>query len=322
MSDGSRFTKCPICLKSFHKVSIEAHASLCIGSSEVHSPTSSINSPSVVKRPFKLSFEPSQHSIGKRQKGLDQPVEPYPYLVVLDLEWTCDNKAAIKPHAEIIEFSCVLVDTTSRPARIVSEFQRYVLPIHNPVLSEFCTDLTGITQATIDRWGVSLHDVLSFFESWLVSNKVIKDTEVENRAWCSARDNLNPFVIITWSDADLGSTLARQSRSTGIDRRPWFNKWINLRLAYRSVYQRPARGLQRCVDAIPGLKFIGRPHSAIVDARNTAQIVLNMINRQNYVFCRTTRFLDKDGYMIGSRQGSKYSKRKSVFQHKKSTLSP
>jgi len=285
MSDGSRFTKCPICLKSFHKVSIEAHASLCIGSSEVHSPTSSA-----------LRNEKEFQSLMKGESSINSP--------------------------SVVKRPCVLVDTTSRPARIVSEFQRYVLPIHNPVLSEFCTDLTGITQATIDRWGVSLHDVLSFFESWLVSNKVIKDTEVENRAWCSARDNLNPFVIITWSDADLGSTLARQSRSTGIDRRPWFNKWINLRLAYRSVYQRPARGLQRCVDAIPGLKFIGRPHSAIVDARNTAQIVLNMINRQNYVFCRTTRFLDKDGYMIGSRQGSKYSKRKSFSQHKKSTLSP
>eukprot|EP00729_Bicosta_minor_P011493 gene11493-4055_t len=33
---------------------------------------------------------------------------------------------------------------------VLGEFQRYVRPTHNPVLSPFCTRLTGITQADVD----------------------------------------------------------------------------------------------------------------------------------------------------------------------------
>ena len=61
----------------------------------------------------------------KRKRGLDRPLQPFPHLIVLDFEWTCDNRKPMKPHSEITEFSCVLVQTTHRPASIVSEFQQY-----------------------------------------------------------------------------------------------------------------------------------------------------------------------------------------------------
>ena len=80
----------------------------------------------------------------KRKRGLDRPLQPFPHLIVLDFEWTCDNRKPMKPHSEITEFSCVLVQTTHRPASIVSEFQQYVKPEHNPNLSQFAIELTGI----------------------------------------------------------------------------------------------------------------------------------------------------------------------------------
>jgi ERI1 exoribonuclease 2 len=46
---------------------------------------------------------------------------------------------------EIIELSCVLVDTASC-ALLPASFQRYVRPDQHPALSAFCTELTGISQ--------------------------------------------------------------------------------------------------------------------------------------------------------------------------------
>ena len=43
-----------------------------------------------------------------------------------------------------VEFPAVLLNTST--GSIESEFHTYVLPEENPQLSEFCTELTGITQ--------------------------------------------------------------------------------------------------------------------------------------------------------------------------------
>ena len=45
---------------------------------------------------------------------------------------------------EIIEFPAVLVNTVTK--QIEDEFHSYVRPILNPVLTKFCTSLTGIQQ--------------------------------------------------------------------------------------------------------------------------------------------------------------------------------
>ena len=84
---------------------------------------------------------------------------------------------------------------------------------------------------------------------------------------------------MTWSDADLGSTLPRQMMSLNIPRRDHFDRWINLKVFYERVYKKESKGLRRCVEAI-GVKFEGRAHSGLVDARNTAGIVCDMVNRQ------------------------------------------
>ena len=87
------------------------------------------------------------------------------------------------------------------------------------------------------------------------------------------------YAVVTWSDADLGSTLPRQMMSLNIPRRDHFDRWINLKVLYERVYKKDSKGLRRCVEAI-GVLFEGRAHSGLVDARNTAGIVCDMVNRQ------------------------------------------
>ena len=34
--------------------------------------------------------------------------------------------------------------------KVIGEFHHYVTPVHNPKLTKFCTELTGITQEMVD----------------------------------------------------------------------------------------------------------------------------------------------------------------------------
>lgn len=43
-----------------------------------------------------------------------------------------------------VEFPAVLLDVHT--GDVVDEFQQYVQPQHNPILSDFCKELTGISQ--------------------------------------------------------------------------------------------------------------------------------------------------------------------------------
>lgn len=48
----------------------------------------------------------------------------------------------------VVEFPAVLLNTST--GEVESEFHTYVQPQEHPILSEFCTELTGITQVYID----------------------------------------------------------------------------------------------------------------------------------------------------------------------------
>ena len=69
-----------------------------------------------------------------------------------------------KEQHEIIEFPFVLYDTQSRS--VVSQQQNYVSPKHTKV-TQFCENLTGITQAKLDAEGEALQDVVNRIEEAL-----------------------------------------------------------------------------------------------------------------------------------------------------------
>ena len=67
----------------------------------------------------------------------------YNYYCVLDFEATCDDVKRLS-NQEIIEFPVVVVD--AHTFEVTAEFHKYVRPVWNPVLTKFCTELTGILQ--------------------------------------------------------------------------------------------------------------------------------------------------------------------------------
>jgi inhibitor of KinA sporulation pathway (predicted exonuclease) len=72
------------------------------------------------------------------------------HYVVIDLEATCcDDYTIPREETEIIEIGAVLVDAaTLTPG---AEFQSFVRPQRHRKLTPFCTELTTITQADVDR---------------------------------------------------------------------------------------------------------------------------------------------------------------------------
>ena len=84
---------------------------------------------------------------GKDKKG-NMKHQKFEYLLALDFEATCLKDETIIPQ-EIIEFPCLKINT--KTFQIESEFHRYVRPIHNPHLSDFCIELTGINQGMVDN---------------------------------------------------------------------------------------------------------------------------------------------------------------------------
>ncbi|XP_054936933.1 3'-5' exoribonuclease 1 isoform X3 [Physeter macrocephalus] len=73
----------------------------------------------------------------------------YDYICVIDFEATCEEGNPPEFIHEIIEFPVVLLNTHT--LEIEDTFQQYVRPEINTQLSDFCINLTGITQDQVDK---------------------------------------------------------------------------------------------------------------------------------------------------------------------------
>lgn len=97
--------------------------------------------------------------------------------LIIDLEATCwENQR--KDISEIIEIGAVLLDDYYK---ILSEFQAFVKPISSTVLSEFCKNLTSITQEDIDH--AEIFPVV--FKSFVVWAEKTAGAKVKNIVFCS-----------------------------------------------------------------------------------------------------------------------------------------
>ncbi|PIC11563.1 hypothetical protein B9Z55_028998 [Caenorhabditis nigoni] len=106
---------------------------------------------------------------------------PYDNLLVLNLATTCEERNFDYP-LEIIQFSIVVIDTRTKTIMSLSlninrnqnldyqredvKFDRYVRPVVNPMLSDYCKSYTGISQATVDN-ADTFSKVFDQFCAWL-----------------------------------------------------------------------------------------------------------------------------------------------------------
>ncbi len=172
------------------------------------------------------------------------------FYVIIDFECTCWED---RSHAanEIIEFPAIVMN--SRTLQVEYEFHRYVQPTENPILSDFCIELTGISQNDVDN-ADTLDIVLDYFDEFLTSNNIIKFTMCTDGPW------------------DFQTFLYPETKRKYIHYPDWAHTWIDIRRRFQRSY-----GLEKWQNVdrmltILGMVFQGRPHSGIDDARNIARI--------------------------------------------------
>jgi len=137
---------------------------------------------------------------------------------------------------------------------IVDEFQRFVRPQINPVLTDFCKQLTSIQQADVDGAGIygEVGQELAAFIA-----------RYPNAAWAS------------WGDYDakqLEPDAGFAACPSLLEGLPHFNatKW------HAGLYDNRPKGLKQTVESM-GLVWQGTYHRGIDDARNVASIIKEML---------------------------------------------
>lgn len=70
-----------------------------------------------------------------------------------------------------MEFPVVVIDVNK--AKVCGEFQTYVKPTIHPVLTLFCTELTGIQQKQVDE-GVPLREAVAQVSEFLDKNGILR----------------------------------------------------------------------------------------------------------------------------------------------------
>ncbi|MHC6527484.1 3'-5' exonuclease [Vibrio proteolyticus] len=171
-------------------------------------------------------------------------------IVCFDLEMCCWNEDGVGTTGEIIEVGLAEIDLAK--GEIVKRAQYYVKPEHDQI-SEFCTELTGISPRKIDKQGRPLKAVLQ---------SMVKNFGGPNKIYAS------------WGRDDL--ILIEECQSKGLD--VPFKEFINLATLYRVQHRLKDKRIgHRAAQEAKGIKWEGRQHSGYVDAYNLAKLALTML---------------------------------------------
>lgn len=195
------------------------------------------------------------------------------WICVLDFEATCDDVDDF-PH-EIIEFPSVLLRWNDKLGNYeeVSRFQKYCRPKNNPTLSDFCVNLTGITQKLVDS-GEWFPDVMNDHYQWLVDS--VREF--------GENDQVEDVAILTCGMWDLEKMLPREYMNWNlVPPSKIYSRVINIKDSYKSAYGlEKGYGMARMLEH-SGLKLEGRHHSGIDDCHNTARLVQKLVS-MGYVY--------------------------------------
>ncbi|XP_053334645.1 3'-5' exoribonuclease 1 [Clarias gariepinus] len=184
----------------------------------------------------------------------------YDYICVVDFEATCEENNPYQFLHEIIEFPVVLIDTHT--LEIVDTFQEYVKPQLNPQLSDFCVELTGITQKMVDEADTFPH-VLRRVVAWLQGKEL--GTKYK-------------YTLLTDGSWDMSKFLHTQCRLSRLRYPQFARSWINIRKSYGNYYKVTRTQTRlNCMLENLGMQYEGRLHCGLDDSRNIARVAIHML---------------------------------------------
>ncbi|XP_002736458.1 ERI1 exoribonuclease 3-like [Saccoglossus kowalevskii] len=189
------------------------------------------------------------------------PRQDYNYFLVLDFEATCEKSTKIYPQ-EIIEIPVLKIHAKTFETEAI--FHTYVQPTANPILTPFCTELTGITQDVVCG-KPKIEEALKMLDKWMLDQGLL--------------DGETAFVFVTCGDWDLKTMLPGQCKYFRLPIANYFKSWINIKRPFSEVVRPNIR-----VDLMEMLQMLdlehhGRHHSGIDDTKNIANILQELAKR-------------------------------------------
>jgi inhibitor of KinA sporulation pathway (predicted exonuclease) len=186
---------------------------------------------------------------------------------MLDFEATCwDDDGKSRNKMEVIEFPSIIIkwNLKTGESERIGEFQRYCKPKSFPQLSKFCTELTGITQETVNK-GVTFSQALKEHEAWMA--KTIPNFYYEENVY-----------IMTCGRWDIDIQLPRDLKNWNIHSvNRVYKRFINLKSEFQYfLKEKRGRGLANMLKFM-NLKLEGKHHSGIDDCRNQTKILEELI---------------------------------------------
>lgn len=171
------------------------------------------------------------------------------YYLIVDLEATCSNDGTVPRHEmEIIEIGAVLQN--SRTFEVESEFQTFVRPVRHSELTDFCTELTGITQESVSS-APPFREGLEAMKEWMYA--------------------FGDSLFCSWGDYDRKQFL--QDCEFHRVAYPFRSGHLNLKAEFsRALGHKKKLGITEAVRHL-GMEFEGAHHRGLDDARNIARIV-------------------------------------------------
>jgi 3'-5' exoribonuclease 1 len=176
--------------------------------------------------------------------------------IVFDLEATCMDREKFPEEAkifpnEIIEIGAVKVN---EQGEVIDRFNRFIKPILNPVLTDFCKKLTKIHQEDVDG-AEGYPEVIQAFIEWIGKD----------------------YVLCSWGFYDKKQLRADNSLHSLYS--DWVTPHISIKRQHQKLNKLPrGMGLQKAL-AHEGFRFEGTPHRGIDDAINIAKIFVKFLDK-------------------------------------------
>ncbi len=171
--------------------------------------------------------------------------------IIVDLEATCWLKGVARSRTEIIEIGAVELDSTGKQTG--RAFDCFVKPILEPILSDFCKQLTSIQQADVD------------------SAKTFTQAFPDFLAWIGH----DAYALCSWGAYDLNQ-LRQDCKLHSIPFPPTFELHVNLKRLFAQRHDTKPRGMAAALKIL-NIPLDGTHHRGIDDARNIAKIASTLM---------------------------------------------
>lgn len=181
-------------------------------------------------------------------------------LVIFDLEATCWEARGDKK-SEIIEIGAVRIARNT--GTVMDSFTIFVKPRENPILSDFCKELTSIRQEDVDL-GYDFVPAMYKFNNWL--------------------NEYNDEYIMSWGYYDKNQIM-RESTDKNDDSSSMIeletklvDKHLNMKNQFAHLFNVRRCGLMKALNKVK-LTFSGTHHRGIDDCENMARIYRKVGNK-------------------------------------------